>query len=93
MTVSPYFLTEKCRTHEDLEEKSHTQDRQIETLLNQFDTLRTDQKIKWWMSKAHSDNQSVVCVPNTHGEPCFCPLADGSKFPWSHIIYFIPAIT
>jgi hypothetical protein len=43
------------RTHEDLEEKSHRQDRQIESLLNQFDTLRTDQMIKEWMDRAQSD--------------------------------------
>ncbi|KIM80774.1 hypothetical protein PILCRDRAFT_822045 [Piloderma croceum F 1598] len=42
-------------THEDLEEKSNRQDRQIESLLNQFDTLRTDQRIKEWMDRAQSD--------------------------------------
>ena len=52
----PIFVLEpNYRTHEDLEEKSNRQDRQIESLLNQFDTLRTDQRIKEWMDRAQSD--------------------------------------
>ena len=55
VVCSSCFLTAKHRTHEDLEEKSHKQDRQIESLLNQFEKLRKDQKIKEWMDKAQSN--------------------------------------
>jgi hypothetical protein len=68
---SSCFLTAKLRTHEDLEEKSHKQDRQIESLLNQFEKLRKDQKIKEWMDKAQSSGiHPDGHVSKVHGR-CF----------------------
>ncbi|EKM82737.1 hypothetical protein AGABI1DRAFT_53161, partial [Agaricus bisporus var. burnettii JB137-S8] len=40
-------------THEQLQEKAHEKDIQIQNLLRQFDQLRTEQKIRLWVEKAH----------------------------------------
>ncbi|KAF8894525.1 fungal-specific transcription factor domain-containing protein [Infundibulicybe gibba] len=40
-------------THEDLQERAHAQDRQIEALLQQFDKLKSEQKVREWMSQTH----------------------------------------
>lgn len=42
-------------THEDLQEKAYEQDRQIETLLLQFDKIRSNCRIKEWMAKATAE--------------------------------------
>lgn len=42
-----------CSTHEQLQEKAHEKDIQIQNLLRQFDQLRTEQKIRLWVEKAH----------------------------------------
>ncbi|KAF9453200.1 hypothetical protein P691DRAFT_801540 [Macrolepiota fuliginosa MF-IS2] len=40
-------------THEQLQEKAHEKDIQIQNLLRQFDQLKTDQKIRHWVEKAN----------------------------------------
>lgn len=46
------------RTHEELQEKSFSQDIQIQSLLLEFDRLKAERKIHDWMEKAHSDSAS-----------------------------------
>ncbi|KIK59748.1 hypothetical protein GYMLUDRAFT_44187 [Collybiopsis luxurians FD-317 M1] len=41
-------------THEDLQEKAHSQDCQIQTLLLQFDQMKTEKKIQMLFSRAYS---------------------------------------
>ncbi|KAJ3786797.1 fungal-specific transcription factor domain-containing protein [Lentinula aff. detonsa] len=41
-------------THEDLQERAHSQDCQIQSLLLQFDRMRTEKKIQAFMSHAYS---------------------------------------
>ncbi|THU99310.1 hypothetical protein K435DRAFT_751881 [Dendrothele bispora CBS 962.96] len=41
-------------THEDLQEKAHDQDRQIQHLLVQFDKLKDEHKIQKWLARAHA---------------------------------------
>lgn len=53
------------RTHEDLQEQSRSQDMQIQSLLDQLDQLRTQDKIIYWTSRLQGDAsfrryQSVV---------------------------------
>ncbi|KAJ3521872.1 hypothetical protein NMY22_g12132 [Coprinellus aureogranulatus] len=40
-------------THEELQEKAHNQDLQIQQLLTQYDRLRADNKIRQWISNSH----------------------------------------
>lgn len=40
-------------THEQLQEKAHEKDIQIQNLLRQFDQLRAEQKIHHWVEKVH----------------------------------------
>jgi hypothetical protein len=47
-------------THEQLQEKAHEKDIQIQNLLRQFDQLRTEQKIRHWVEKAHDPGMFVV---------------------------------
>ncbi|KAF5365588.1 hypothetical protein D9758_003209 [Tetrapyrgos nigripes] len=53
-------------THEDLQEKAHSQDYQIQNILKQFDKLKVDRKLKEWTDRAHSsaaaegERQSVL---------------------------------
>jgi hypothetical protein len=42
----------RIRTHEDLQEKAHIQDLQIQALLVQLDQLKTDNRIKEWMARS-----------------------------------------
>jgi hypothetical protein len=72
LVVFNYCLcfNQKYRTHEDLEEKSHKQDRQIESLLNQFDKMRTDQKIKEWMDRAQPDGIHTKTQGELHFPLC-----------------------
>jgi hypothetical protein len=73
--LSSCSLIDNHRTHEDLEEKSHRQDRQIESLLNQFEKLRRDQKIKEWMDRAQSEG--------------ICPAGRVSKAHGKFLIWFL----
>ncbi|KAK7466977.1 hypothetical protein VKT23_004040 [Stygiomarasmius scandens] len=41
-------------THEDLQEKAHYQDRQIQSLLVEFDKLKDEHKIRKWLAQAHA---------------------------------------
>jgi hypothetical protein len=40
-------------THEELQEKAHNQDLQIQQLLLQYDRLQADNKIRQWINKSH----------------------------------------
>ncbi|KAJ7582789.1 fungal-specific transcription factor domain-containing protein [Mycena floridula] len=47
-------------THEDLLERSYHQDSQIQELLLQFDKLRSETKVKGWISRAHAESESAL---------------------------------
>jgi hypothetical protein len=46
-------------THEQLQEKAHQKDIQIQNLLHQFDQLRAEQKIRYWVEKVNVNEASV----------------------------------
>ena len=52
------FCLSAFRTHEELQERSHEKDMQIQDLLRQYDQRMAEQKVHHWISKA----------PASHGE-------------------------
>lgn len=48
------------RTHEDLREQSRQQDLQIQSLLEQFDRLNTDTKVRKWVEQAQQLNKLTI---------------------------------
>lgn len=51
-------------THEQLQEKAHEKDIQIQNLLRQFDQLKAEQKIRHWIGKASVKEASPESVHN-----------------------------
>ena len=50
--AAPWYLI-FTSTHEELQEKAHNQDLQIQQLLLQYDRLQADNKIRQWISRSH----------------------------------------
>lgn len=46
-------------THEQLQEKAHEKDIQIQNLLRQFDQLKAEQKIRHWVEKANVNEAGI----------------------------------
>ena len=58
----PWYLI-FLSTHEELQEKAHNQDLQIQQLLLQYDRLQADNKIRQWINKSHPQ-----ASPHNYGE-------------------------
>ncbi|KAJ3573975.1 hypothetical protein NP233_g2078 [Leucocoprinus birnbaumii] len=62
-------------THEQLQEKAHEKDVQIQNLLRQFDQLKADQKIRHWMEKTNVQaKETAASVPGYNKPKVSAPL-------------------
>lgn len=73
-------------THEELQEKAHSQDLQIQQLLMQYDRLKADQKIRHWVSRSHPGQSSLR--PYDRTADYYKWLQAGTSPEDASIIYF-----